>query len=306
MQFSDLLKVRGISAAEVLVLRHRPKEPQLRKRLAHLAIERPELFNAYQQSQFPKVEKAFTRANYIASFVGIEAGEAVFMGLYKINGSKRISRAQFWQKQANIELRDRYGMIGFNNNRRRTALWFDLVLQEGFYSSWRGRMTISWPGLERSWWRWADRNTFAINAISETSFIERDMPNWDELVLEWVELKALPRKWRAALHEWRGIYYIFDVSDSKGYVGSAYGKGNLLDRWQEYARTGHGGNKWLRQRDPRNFRFSILRLLNHEEDKAAVIGIEENWKVRLHTFAPQGLNDKRRTKGSKLTVHPAQ
>jgi len=292
MHFSDMLKAHGIRAAEVLVLRHRPKEPKLRKRLAHLAIERPELFNAYQQSQPPKVEKAFSRAKYIASFAGLEAGEAIFAGFYKIRGSKLVTRTEYWSKAVNIELRDQYGMVGFNSKDRRNTLWFDLVLQKGFYNSWRGRLSVDWPGREVSWWRWADRNAFAIKAISENSFIERDVPNWDDLILEWDELKSLPKKWRAALHEWRGVYYIFDVSDSKGYVGSAYGKGNILDRWEVYARTGHGGNKLLRGRDPKNFRFSILRLLNHDEDKDAVIAIEENWKERLHTVSPYGLNDR--------------
>ena len=31
--------------------------------------------------------------------------------------------------------------------------------------------------------------------------------------------------------QWRGIYYIFDTSDAKGYVGSAYGEYNPLGRW---------------------------------------------------------------------------
>ena len=300
MQFSDMFKARKIDPAEVLVLRHRPKEPKLRKRLAHLALERPELFNAYQQAQFPKVEKAFTRAKYIASFVGLEAGEAVFVGLYKIEGSKSITRTEFWSMSVNIELRDGHGMVGFSDSDKRAkTLWFDLVLQESFYSSWRGRLAVNWPGLERSWWRWADRNIFEITAIPENSFIEHEIPKWDELVLEWAELKRLPKKLRAALEQWRGIYYIFDISDSKGYVGSAYGKGNLRDRWDVYAKTGHGGNKWLRRRfkegasKPENLRFSILRLLTHDEDAAEVIRVEERWKDRLHTVWPSGLNDRR-------------
>jgi hypothetical protein len=45
--------------------------------------------------------------------------------------------------------------------------------------------------------------------------------------------------------EWRGIYYIFDVSDGKGYVGSAYGNDDLLGRWMNYTSVGHGGNRLI-------------------------------------------------------------
>lgn len=35
-----------------------------------LGAERPDVFNAYQQTQSPKTEKAMTKAVHIASFIG--------------------------------------------------------------------------------------------------------------------------------------------------------------------------------------------------------------------------------------------
>jgi hypothetical protein len=93
------------------------------------------------------------------------------------------------------------------------------------------------------------------------------------------------------LSEWKGIYYIFDRSDGKGYVGSAYGKTNLAGRWQEYADTGHCENRLLRERDHTKFRFSILQRLSPDADNEEVIEQESKWKIRLHTRAPSGLND---------------
>jgi hypothetical protein len=84
---------------------------------------------------------------------------------------------------------------------------------------------------------------------------------------------------------------IFDVSDGKGYVGSAYGDGNLLGKWQEYATLGHGGNTLLRKRDPRQFRFSILQRVSPDMDANDVIRVEGTWKDRLHSRFPRGLND---------------
>jgi len=93
------------------------------------------------------------------------------------------------------------------------------------------------------------------------------------------------------LSQWRGVYYIFDTSDGKGYVGSAYGDKNLLGRWLNYAASGHGDNSLLRERDPQNFRFSILQLVAPVMDPTDVIQLESRWKERLHTRAPYGLND---------------
>lgn len=92
------------------------------------------------------------------------------------------------------------------------------------------------------------------------------MPKRDQLTLTWDELKILPTKWKTALREWRGIYFIFDASDGKGYVGSAYGSDNILGRWRDYAASRHGGNKQLRRRDPGSFRFSILQRVSPDMD----------------------------------------
>ena len=73
MEFNDLLEREGISSKEVLVFRHSPKEADLRSVLPWLAVDKPKIFNAYQQMQGPRVEKAMQKAKFIASFIGHEA-----------------------------------------------------------------------------------------------------------------------------------------------------------------------------------------------------------------------------------------
>ena len=99
-----------------------------------------------------------------------------------------------------------------------------------------------------------------------------------------------PARWRSALFS-RGIYLIFDQSDGKGYVGSAYGTENIAGRWLSYAASGHGGNRLLRQRDQRHFRFTIIQQVSPDMDPDEIIRLEATWKDRLHTRAPNGLND---------------
>jgi len=82
MNLNILLADADIDPRTVLVMRHRPFEPELRKVLPWLAAEKPDVFNAYQQTQGEKLEKAMLGAKHVASFIGHEPGKAVFVGLY--------------------------------------------------------------------------------------------------------------------------------------------------------------------------------------------------------------------------------
>lgn len=291
MNFNDLLLGKNINPEHVIVLRHRPHETQLNKVLPWLAATRRDLFNAFQQSQGEKLEKVMhkiEKTGFVASFIGREAGKALFIGLYSINGSKSLTYDEFWKIRANTELKT-FGMIGFKGERQST-LWFDLVPTD-FYSSWKGKLIVRWPPPERSWWRRAHRNELPIHSILEDNALETGLPEWDTIDLSWEELSVLPNQWKAALSQWRGIYYIFDKSDGKGYVGSAYGTDNILGRWLNYAASGHGGNRLLKKRNPRQFRFTILQRVSPDMVSTDVIRIENTWKERLHSREPFGLND---------------
>lgn len=293
MNLSDLLRGKGIDPSHVIVMRHRPHEPEFNKVLPWLAAEKPDVFNAYQQTQGPRPEramKALQGTGFVASFIGHEPGRALFVGLYRIGDSRPLTLAEFWEVPAYQEMK-KFGMRGFTADEERSSvLWFDLDLTD-FYAHWKGKLVVGWPSPERSWWRRAHRNDFPVLAILEDSALSARMPRWDEISLSWEELSVLPVRWRYALEQWRGIYYIFDVSDGKGYVGSAYGTENLLGRWLNYAATGHGGNRLLQKRKARNFRFTILQLTSPDLDRDDVIRLEGTWKERLHTRAPLGLND---------------
>jgi hypothetical protein len=292
VNLTDLLHDQNIPPEQVLVLRHGPLEPELRKVLPWLAAEKPNVFNAYQQTQTVQVERAMTDAGYVVAFIGHEPGKALFVGLYSVKSFKPITPQKYWKIPANVELKE-FGVKGFTKESSRSAiLWFDLVLTD-FYAHWKGKVVVGWPPLDKTWHRWAHKpkNTMPILAVHEDSLLDAAMPEWNSLDLTWDELCVLPQRWRAALAQWRGIYYIFDTSDGKGYVGSAYGEENLLGRWLNYAASGHGGNRLLRQRDSRNFRFTILERVSPDMDAADTIRLEATWKERLHTKQPFGLND---------------
>jgi len=289
MNLNDLLVSTGIDPQQVLVLRHRPAEPEFNRVFPWLAAERPEIFNAYQQTQGEKVEKAMQAAKYVASFIGHEPAKALFVGLYAIENSTVLTHEQYWNHPAKIEIRA-LGHVGFTEEERSSILWFDLVLKD-FYASWKGKLIVGWPPPERSWWRRAHKNEIPVLAVLEDSALDSAMPAWEQINLTWEQLSVLPTRWKGALSQWRGIYYIFDISDAKGYVGSAYGQDNLLGRWLNYAAGGHGGNRLLRHREPRNFRFTVLQRVSPDMAPEDIIRLEGTWKERLHTRSPYGLND---------------
>ena len=294
MNLNDLFAKSEIDPRQVLVLRHSPPEPELRKVLPWLAAERHDLFNAYQQTQRNRLEgvmEKMTGSGYVASFIERGPGAAIFVGLYTIDAARPLDQESFWNVPEYIEMKA-YGFKSWNigEQAKPYVLWFELTRTD-FYSDWKGRLVVEWPPPERSWWRRAHKNVMPVIALHEESLFDAAMPGWDELNVTWEELTILPRQWKSALSEWRGIYYIFDTSDGKGYVGTAYGAQNLLGRWLDYAASGHGGNRLLRQRNPRNFRFTILQRVSPDMDVHDVVRLESSWKQRLHTHKPQGLND---------------
>lgn len=284
-----LLANQGFQPESVLVMRHRPRESELRRILPWLATDQPSLYNAYQQHQGASAESSLRRAKHLASFIGDKPGKAVFVGLYANGGNRPITAEEFSRIPANKTLRE-LGMKGYStDDGRPSSLWFDLTLTHHL-AQWQGRLIIDWPGPERSWCRWADRNIFAVHAITEESGLVPAMPDWRQIAVKWSELKLLPPGWKLALSQWRGVYYIFDQGTRKGYVGSASGQDNLLGRWLNYASKGDGGNKLLRSLNPNLFVFSILERSSPDMDPTEVVNLECTWKDRLHSRAPYGLN----------------
>jgi hypothetical protein len=241
-------------------------------------------------AKLEKVMESMIGSGYVASFIGHEPGKALFIGLYSIGKAKPLMLKQYYQVPAYVEMK-KFGMQDLSgDDKRQTILWFNLELTK-LYVSWKGKLVVGWPPPERSWWRRAHRNNIPILSILEESVLDAAMPDWEAINLSWEEIGLLPIRWRSALSQWRGIYYIFDTSDGKGYVGAAYGEANIYGRWLNYAKRGHGGNKLLKQRDPRHLRFSILQRVSPDMNASDLIRLESSWKERLHTRQPFGLND---------------
>lgn len=291
MLFNDLLSEEHIDPSGVLVLRHTPEERELRKTLPFLADAKPDIFNAYQQTQTRAVEAKMRRAQHVASFIGREKREleAVFVGLYKVGNHRPLTYEEFWKIPAYQEMKQRYGLRGFVEGNRPSVLWFDLTITD-FYKRWQGKLVIKWPRPAILFARFADRHKFPIHAILEDSALHEAMPEWNQCVFSSAKLSILPISWHNELRKWRGIYYISDQSDGKGYVGKAAGEDNIDGRWKRHLEVG-GDSVHLSERKLENFCFSILQRVSPDMIPDDVTKLEATWKDRLHTRWPEGLND---------------
>jgi len=286
LDLNALLRSEELDPADVVVLRHRPKEPAVRKILPWLILERPDLFNLYQAVQDGTAAKAMARARYIAAFAGLEAGAATLAGIYEVGAVRALNEAEFWTLPGQQELAS-FGLRGHGADEPDQVL-IDLRAVD-IWADWVGRLSVDWPAKELSWFRRAERNRMAVRAITVESQFAAAMPAWDELVLTWDQLRILPASWSTSLAEWRGIYFIFDAVRQSGYVGSACGVSNILGRWRGYAQTGHGGNVRLKDSRAEDLRFSILQRTSPDMLPGDVVALETKWKARLHS-REHGLN----------------
>ena len=102
VEFNDLLGKEGIDPKTVLVLRRRPREREFRKGAALArcgATGHLQRLSAAAESQ---VETAMVKADYVGSFIGHEAGKALFIALYRRGQWHPLTHDEYWRVPANI------------------------------------------------------------------------------------------------------------------------------------------------------------------------------------------------------------
>ena len=137
-------------------------------------------------------------------------------------------------------------------------------------------------------------NQLFIDAIREQPMSIGDFQGYNLVRLSHAMLRTVVREanpsWKTALGNVAGVYVITDTSSGRLYVGSAYGGVGIWQRWSEYAKTLHGGNKELRallgdkgQDHTEQLQFSILEVCDLNSSDDYVIGREGHWKQVLMT-----------------------
>ena len=133
----------------------------------------------------------------------------------------------------------------------------------------------------RAWCqRAANQNKPVIEIRTET---DPPFPGFVAFECDIEEVGRLPASWVDTLRNVKGVYLLVDRESGTQYVGSALGDDSLWGRWRNYAITGHGGDRELRQRGRRPYRVTILQavpMLSPDDD---VLAMESLWKTKLMT-----------------------
>lgn len=274
----ELLYARGLPTGERLtkLVRHQSSKWDIESLVSHGQFE------LYQSNQGRPV----FNCKYLVSFIGEKHSLARLFGVYRVKGVSEGTGALLPWPSGYLYPHMPPG-----------RLWYDLEKLQGF-TDLEQRVVIDWGASPRMWHQWLKPRK--VVEILPQGYV-REFPGYDEVLLTHQELRemvahpAANREWHRALGSVAGIYLITDLSDGRQYVGSAYGAGGILSRWKSYARTGHGGNRLLRDLLTRNpkaataFQFSILRAVPTSLTKNEVFDNETLCKKKLGSRA-HGLN----------------
>lgn len=276
----ELLQSRG------LIPRQRTKLARHRDRRWDIPLlHRTGYFEAYQSWQHRPV---FDGCDFVASFLGEEDRLARLVGVYRVVGRGPRGSSRFPR--------------GFPYPDMRISHCFVYRLEpDDRFADFEGRVVIDWGPSARAWvQKLTPSHDKEVVEIRQHGFV-RPFPGYLEFTLPYDELAqiltrpAAHKDWIRALSSVGGVYLISDRRSGDQYVGSAPGSGGILVRWQAYVRTGHGGNKRLRQllakdsRRCRHFEFTILQILDKSISDKEVLERERLFKRKLGTRA-FGLN----------------
>jgi len=252
-----------LDKARVKVVRHKDNRPEYKD-----VMKDKKQILEYQKIQGKDI---FKDCDYIVSFIGIERGRSVFLGVFKVGASYMKDGVYEYELENVPEFRE-----------------------------FEDRLIIDWGGSTISWHQWYDKQPKEVIEILPEGYIGH-FPGLLSFVLDFKELKDLIEN-PSANYEWyhhlsavNGVYMILDSQTGEQYIGSANGQKGIWQRWSEYAQNKTGGNKELKilhETDPdycRHFRFSILQTLPSNITKSEIDFIESLYKEKLGSRA-HGLN----------------
>jgi len=221
-------------------------------------------FKGWQEHQ----TKRNFQCNQIISLIRTGKEKWMFAGVYKVLGYKKIKDKHF---QYNTELIDN---------------------QEKLI----GRVIVQHKRTGRQAYLLGKESSgeFRVCETKEKRLSIEKFPGYNSTVIQYEKLKTVIKQrvdtWYGALSNVKGIYLITDTLAGDHYVGSAIGNDGIWQRWCNYVKSGHGGNKLLIQLLKtngkaycKNFQFSILEIADSHASDDFIRARESHWKKSLKT-----------------------
>jgi hypothetical protein len=276
LNIKELLAMRGLDTeARIKLVRHKDARHDLED------VWRKNLISLYQSYQSRPI---FDGVQYVVSFIGMSQSKARLLDVHRVEGRKAASDAPL---PAGFEFPWFMPDRGYFYTLRGVPGFDDL----------KGRVVIDWGRSAISWHQLLSEKT--VTEVLPAGYV-RDFPGYLDFVLPYPDLVEIirnpdaNREWHTMLRGVAGVYLITDTRTGNQYVGSAYGESGILGRWENYAKTGHGDNKQLRDLTSevgysRHFQFTVLRTLPKTLTMGEVIQFEILYKQKLGSRA-FGLN----------------
>ena len=206
--------------------------------------------------------------DYILSFIKLEKNKWLFVGVYKKLGVKE-----------------------FENG------WYEYETELTNYSKELiGRLVVKYALTSQNVYLHLNKILDKIEPIYilENKLTVKQFNGFENVRISYENLKTIflqnDKSWQSALSSVKGVYLITDKSNGKLYVGSTYGETAFWNRWSEYIKNGHGGNKTLKTlintygiEYAKNFQFSILEIKQSNTSDEEIIKRENHWKEVLLT-----------------------
>lgn len=215
------------------------------------------------------------KCDYVLSLISLEGNKWLFVGVYKVLGVTNGTNPSYQYQTELLPNQD------------------DLI----------GRIIVQYKREGRASYIWGHKygKNLEVFEIRPERLSIGDFPGYNKVILSYRQLKIivtqLEPSWKSALSNVKGIYLISDTSTGKLYVGSATGEDGLWQRWEGYAKTGHGGNIELRSvilekgiEHVDNFIFTVLEVADFHSTDEFIIKRETHWKDVLLSRKPFGYN----------------
>lgn len=180
------------------------------------------------------------------------------------------------------------------------------IKAEEDFEKFRGRLLVSfhrYKGLRgRSYNLENHIDNFEVKELFPQPYMGEHFCGYEHINHDFPSLELVfkneAKDWKGALSNIKGVYLIIDKSNGKKYVGSAYGGSGIWSRWACYIGTGHGWNdeltRIIRKKGMdyarKNFKFSLLDIMNMKTPDELVIARESYWKNVLLARGQHGYN----------------
>lgn len=275
MQLWDVLEKHGVdpNKSTVFLMRHADKRFDIRRHVGTRALA---LYQAVKNEDYQD-------GDLVVSFFGHRAKHGLLLGIWRFGDRMLATKAlETGLLEGSFEPEEELGTYYYDL--QELSLLDDLRL----------KLEVEW-GKELVWRRRLKKSdSYPVSVRSECPVPFEGIDNVS-LVMAELRMVIDDIEWSRELGGVLGVYLITDELEGGHYVGSAGGKGGVLQRWTDYVKTGHGGNRKLialvetNSSRSNDFRFTLLETLPLKTPKREILGRESYWKRAIGSRT-HGLN----------------